>query len=108
MDFMLSIVKPDFGVLTLIDKVHAHLLFDPDWIAHEKYKMIFASKRAVFLNKEDPYHVSALPALKVDAFIYLTRDKKFVPQKEADIWFEDYQLHRQEDKIFTTADVFVK
>ncbi len=90
MDFMLKVVKPDFGVLTLIDKVHAQYLSDPDTIADEKYKMIFATKQAVFLNWEDPYAHSA--NVKVNKFWFLARPQELVGSKEVDICFEDYKL----------------
>ena len=93
MDFMLSVVKPDFGVLTLIDKVHAQYLSDPDIIADEKYKMIFASQQAVFLNWEDSYAHSA--NVEVNRFWFLTRPKEIVDQdliKKVDICFEGYKL----------------
>ena len=103
MDFMLRIAKPDFWVLTYIDKVHAQQLGSPDIIAEQKYKMIFASKKAVFLNYEDVYQKTANVA--VDKFLFLTREKKYLPEAEVDIWFDNYQITKDFE---ASADVFIK
>lgn len=55
MDFLLSIVKPDVGIVTKIDKVHSSQFASKDITAQEKYKLLQATQSLSFLNFDDEY-----------------------------------------------------
>lgn len=55
MDFLLNIVKPDYSIVTKIDKVHSKQFKTRDNIASEKYKLLINSKSWVYLNLDDEY-----------------------------------------------------
>ncbi len=106
MDFMLNIVKPDFSIVTKIDKVHCLNLWSPDITAEEKYKLAYAAKKAVFLNKDDSYssgfQLSLDDELLVDKFYYNT-----TWNKSSDIDFSYYKII-SDDWIFANFNLKIK
>jgi UDP-N-acetylmuramyl pentapeptide synthase len=73
MDFMLSIVQPDFGVFTAVDAVHSEQFGDPDAIAREEVKMALSTKSFVFLNEADAYALQLMDKISVDMMLYQTQ-----------------------------------
>lgn len=55
MDFLLSIQKPEFWIVTKIDKVHSKQFKTKDTIAFEKYKLLQNTKKYSYLNIDCEY-----------------------------------------------------
>ncbi len=102
MDFMLNITKPDFAIVTKIDKVHSHNLWSPDITAQEKYKLGYAAKQAVFINYDDEYW-KTFNEVQVDKFLYNTTGAK-----STDIDFENYELTKDQETISSSFDLIIK
>lgn len=99
MDFMLSIVKPDIGIVTKIDKVHSMQLGNPNTTAQEKYKLLLNTKKIAFLNVDDEYAPSFFPKIKAEKYYFSTYWNK------AHITFQN--IHTEKDNnnnIYTTFE----
>lgn len=104
MDFMLSIVQPDFGVFTAIDAVHSEQFGDPDAIAREEVKMALSTKSFVFLNEADAYALQLMDKISVDMMLYQTQWH----DSTAPIRFANDSHLLQDGKVRTILDVFIK
>ena len=104
MDFMLSIVQPDFGVFTAVDAVHSEQFGDPDAIAREEVKMALSTKSFVFLNEADTYALQLMDKISVDMMLYQTQWH----ESKAPIRFaNDFHLV-QDGKVRTILDISIK
>lgn len=66
MDFLLSIMKPHIGILTKLDSVHAdNFLRWKQELWEDKWKLLLASSREVFLNAEDGFSLQQTKLLSV-------------------------------------------
>lgn len=104
MDYLLSIVKPDIGIHTLLDKVHSEQFWDPKALAQEEIKMLKWSKSIVFLNAEDEYTKQIKKMIYVDTFIYDTQHRHEYSQ----LSFSDHKQEITVDSIQTTATLHLK
>lgn len=55
MDFLLGICKPDYSVFTKLDKVHSVYFDTPNGIWDEKVKLLYNTKKKVYLNPLDDF-----------------------------------------------------
>lgn len=102
MDFMLSIVKPDFSIITTIDKVHCLHLWNPDITAKEKYKLAYSTKNTVFLNVNDPYS-NSIWDLDADLFYYTDSW-----DLSTDITFSDYFVFKDEWLVSSSFNLSIR
>ena len=70
MDFLLWVARPDISVFTKLDFIHVANFKDQDELWLEKSKLIFATKKAVFLNKQDPFQNSLFPEIDQEKYFY--------------------------------------
>lgn len=105
MEFLLSICRPDFWIVTKIDKVHSMQFSNPDITASEKYKLIYESKDVVFLNKDDEYSSKLDEYMMswVDKFYYTTWE-----QTDVDIVTKDFMLESVEWKVYSNYKLKIK
>lgn len=73
MDFLLSIVTPDIGIVTKIDAVHAMQFHTKKEIAQEKYKLLQYSQEAAFFNKDDEYAKNYVDEIKTQPYWYASQ-----------------------------------
>ncbi len=99
MDFLLEIAKPDFWIVTNIDKVHCMNLKSPDITAEEKYKLAYSSKNTVFLNYDDPY-AHQVESIKADCFYYNVSGSA-----GTDIDFENYEIVKSWTSFYSEFDL---
>lgn len=90
MDFLLSIVKPDFWIVTKIDKVHSKQFKTTDNIAKEKYKLLQNSKKYSYLNIDCDYSLQYSEKILNNKLYYTTNIDKI--DKKLDVYWIDYNL----------------
>lgn len=84
MDFMLSIVKPDISITTIIDKVHWQSLWTPEKIAKEKYKLAQNTKLLPIICNDDPY---------INIWKEIIWEKKYISYwKKSDIEVMEFEI----------------
>lgn len=74
MDFLLSVVVPDVSVFTKLDKVHSSFFESADAIWDEKFKLMLATKKTVFLNYTDDYCLKNSSKIQVPIKFYFGGD----------------------------------
>ncbi len=72
MDFLLSITKPDFSIITKIDNVHSLQMWWKDNIAFEKYKLSKNTKILSYLNIKDEYIEKYFDEITQNKVLYTT------------------------------------
>lgn len=99
MDKLLSIVKPDIGIMTQLDSVHSLQFWDPTAIAKEEIKMVKNTKDVVFLNYDDDYAKQLIWKLKSDQITYWINSQEW----QIKIANLDYQFNPELSwgKVFT-------
>lgn len=108
MDFLLSICRPDFWVLTKIDKVHSLQFSSPDITAKEKYKLIYNSKDVVFINDDDEYskQIDYDKLWWVEKFIYSSWD---LVDKKLDINVSDQDIKKIDwEKVCSVFELWIR
>lgn len=107
MDFLLSIVKPDYSILTKIDKVHSLQFGSPDVTANEKFKLIYNTKQVIFLNNQDEYVQDFKKNYDkgIDVFYFSTNDDLL---NNCDIIINKYELYKSNDWIRAKNTIQIK
>jgi UDP-N-acetylmuramyl pentapeptide synthase len=72
MDFLLSIAKPDIGIITKIDAVHSTQFESKEIIAQEKYSLLIHSKQFVLLNTDDDFYSVYVKQITVPKYYFST------------------------------------
>lgn len=70
MDFLLWIARPDISIFTKLDFIHVANFKNQDELWLEKSKLIFATKKVVFLNEQDPFQKSLFPEIDQEKYFY--------------------------------------
>lgn len=97
MDFLLSIVKPDIGIFTKLDYIHAANFLDwIDGIFNEKFKLITSSKKKVYLNYLDERLNSKFDSIRLDKDFFANLDYKLIYTKDS------------ENRVYSTLDFWVQ
>ena len=100
MDFLLSIVKPDIGIVTKIDKVHSSQFESKEVIASEKYKLLQSTKELSFLNADDEFAKKYESTLISNKIFYTTSGE---PQtQQVDLKGLDYTLETKDGGIVSS------
>ena len=99
MDFLLSIVKPDIGIMTKLDVVHSEQFGDPQKIAQEEVKMLLKTKQIVFLNADEEYTEQIEKQLEIDSFTYATSDYN----DKAAITYDNFHLTHSQQKEYCSS-----
>lgn len=100
MDFLLSIVKPDIGIVTKIDKVHSSQFESKEVIASEKYKLLQSTKELSFLNTDDEFAKKYESTLISNKIFYTTSGE---PQtQQVDLKGLDYTLETKDGGIVSS------
>ncbi len=97
MDFLLSIVKPDIGIVTKIDKVHSSQFESKEVIASEKYKLLQSSKELSFLNADDGFAQKYETTLTSNKIFYTTAGES--KDQKLDLQWLDYNLETKDGSI---------
>lgn len=103
MDFLLSIGKPDIGIITKIDKVHSQQFANTDIIADEKYLLVKHAQEYAFLNDDDTYAKIFEKDIKVPYFFYTTAQES---EGGVDISAKNYELQYRDGKLTSQFDYF--
>lgn len=94
---LLSVVKPDIGIMTKLDAVHSEQFWDPNKLAKEEVKMIRQTRDIAYLNADELYTPELLSLISIDSFLYSTTtyDPDWL---DIAINFSDETYHRDEKK----------
>ncbi len=107
MQFLTNIVKPDFSIITWVDKVHSENFQSLDQLVKEKYFLTLQTKKTVFINYNDEFWPKYWNKIKVDKFLFTITDffqNKNIPP---DIYFENYHLWEVNWQIGSEADLYI-
>lgn len=105
MDFLLSIAKPDVGIVTKIDKVHSSQFANKDMTAQEKYKLLQATQSLAFLNFDDEYAKKFEKQITSHKRYYTTNNQLI--DEEINIKWLDYTL-KYEWEIKSSFDLYLE
>ncbi len=100
MDFLLSIVTPEIGIVTKIDKVHSSQFESKEVIASEKYKLLQSSKEVSFLNMDDEFSKIYEKTIVSDKIFYTTSWEE--KEQKTDIQWREYTLEKK-DGVVTSS-----
>lgn len=92
MDFLLTIAKPDITIFTKLDKVHSEYFGSIEAIWNEKFKLVYAAKKQVYLNFQDSFCIE-------------NASKVQVPVKYIFWWnieIKDIKIDREDSGIFSS------
>ncbi len=77
MDFLLTVAKPDISIFTKLDSIHIENFDSIDWIFNEKLKLIYNTRKKVFLNFNDNYQKNIFDKIKIEKDFYWENDINF-------------------------------
>lgn len=100
MDFLLSIVQPDIGIVTKIDKVHSSQFESKEVIASEKYKLLQSTKELSFLNADDEFAKKYESTIVSNKVFYTTAAEK--EDQKVDLHWLDYNLETKDGWIVSS------
>ena len=106
MDFMLSIVKPDFWIITKVDLVHSSQFKNKETIASQKYKLAINSQKWAYLNYDDEFLNVYKNKISAQKNIYSTNidiDNKFL-----DIYSSDFILNLEDELPVSNFNIHSK
>jgi len=77
MDFLLTVAKPDISIFTKLDSIHIENFDSIYWIFNEKLKLIYNTKKKVFLNFNDNYQKNIFDKIKIEKEFYWENNISF-------------------------------
>ena len=102
MDFLLFVAKPDFSIITKIDKVHSKQFVNTSVTASEKYKLLINSKNYSYLNACDSYFEKYQKKIFTNKIVYST---DIWNNDKLDIFWENQEMILQDNLAFLKFDL---
>ncbi len=96
MDFLLSIVKPDFSIFTKMDYIHVENFDSIEDILEEKMKLIHETKDYSFINYSDEYQKDYSSNIFVD-YSYYNKDLNY-----------SFEYKKSNNKIYSFITIWTK
>ncbi len=97
MGFLLSIMKPDIGIITKLDSVHSdNFPGGTSQLWQDKFKLLLASKQKVYFNGQDDFSLEHENLLSTDHEKIFTAATKTQLQK-SDNWLTQNFTHNKKD-----------
>ncbi len=87
MDFLLSVLRPDYGILSKLDQVHSANF--PEGVRqywNDKCKLLIASKQGVYVNGNEPHALEAMELYRNPQKIFIVHGKSSLSFDGKDVW----------------------